>query len=371
MAPSDRSTDAGFLDPDDAILVLEQADLAAQANLPLQPALRAMAEDAPSPGTRWGLCQLANRLDAGEPIGHVMSSLQPHLSPLMQTLIQQGTEIGRLDTVLHWATEQAHRTQILRRHLIAGLAYPLILCAIGAWIGSLVLIVIVPMFNTIFDDFGTELPWLTVRMMQLSKVGLIPGVKLVVVSFPAIVIAMFLAVYYRNSSKLHSSTRGVVSRVLDRCGSLQWLSVIPLIGSMNRLATLAEFCNLMAVFIEIRLPIHQAVRLAGQATSDPWLRVTCERLSAEIDMGTFSPPSAQEMGMPIAIAQMLYGAKSAESLAESLRGLGEIYASRAEMNSRSIGVIAEPFVVIAVVVGLGAIVVALFLPMIKLLNDLS
>src|SRR5213075_1649074 len=95
---------------DDAVLILEQADLAAQAGVPLPPGLRAMAAEAGSRRMQRALLSMAGRLEAGEDLAAVMQTLQPRLTPLMSTLIEQGAQLGRLDTILHWAAEQARRT---------------------------------------------------------------------------------------------------------------------------------------------------------------------------------------------------------------------------------------------------------------------
>jgi type II secretory pathway component PulF len=138
-----------------------------------------------------------------------------------------------------------------------------------------------------------------------------------------------------------------------------------------RLAALADFCNLLAVFVEIRLPLHKAVRLAGKASGDQWVGEASDRMAAEIESGQFESTSAIEVGMPVSICQMLHEATSAEALGEALHGLAEVYGAGAELNSRAVGVVAEPFILLGTSVCLGTVVVALFLPLIKLLNDLS
>jgi type II secretory pathway component PulF len=324
----------------------------------LPPGLRAMAAETGSRRMRRSLRSMADRLEAGEDLPAVLQTLQPRLTPLMGTLVEQGAQLGRLDTILHWAAEQARRGQSLRWQLMSTLSYPLFLVDAALVITAFVLFGIVPMFSKIFQDFGTELPPLTKLIIFVSELG--TGFAYYAYLFWPILMMIMLFIMLLPIVLLG-----------NRVMSQRWSIAIPVLGPLFRLATLADFCHLLAVFVEMRLPLARAIRLTGQATTDAWLRKACVELADEIDEGQSSQSSAVAAGLPVAIAQMLRDSSSPTTLVEALHGLGDIYAARAATNSRFIGVIAEPFILIFTSLGLGTIVVALFMPLIKLLNDLS
>lgn len=352
---TDSNSSSGSLGRDDAMLVLEQADLASQSGVPLAPGLRAMGAESRSKSVRRSLNQLADRLEAGEPLPSVLQTLRPGLSPMMEALISEGTGIGRYDTILHWAAEQGRRRSNLQWQLWGALAYPFFLLAVGMTIASFVLIGLAPRFKRIFEDFGTELPPLTMAIMWISDfaVNYWPiGLGLLVLLLLAAALIYFLTDTARPLA-------------------LRFASSIPLVGAMFRLMSLADFCQLLSVLIEIRVPLDRAIRIAGRAVGDLWLQRASEHIAADIQQGHFSHSSAIEVGIPAAVGQLLSCASAPDALAESLQGLSEIYASRADVNSRFIAVVAEPLVMIITTVGLGAVVLGMLMPLIKLLNDLS
>jgi type II secretory pathway component PulF len=157
----------------------------------------------------------------------------------------------------------------------------------------------------------------------------------------------------------------------ERTMRQRWAGAIPVLGPLFRLAALSDFCHLLAVFVEVHMPMARAVRLTGQAINDMWLQAACEDLAREIEQGQSSQSSAMAAGLPAAIAQMLRDSSSASTLVEALQGLGDIYAARASTNSRFIAVIVEPFILVFTAASIGTIVVALYLPLINLLNMLS
>lgn len=354
MTGPDPKSVARSLNAEEAVIVLEQADLALQASVPLPPGLRAMATESNSFRVRSALNQLADRIEAGEPLPTVLESLDSSLSPLMRVLIRQGANVGRLDTVLHWAAEQGRRRRTLYWQLWTALTYPLMIFAVAFLVTSFVMIVIVPKFRKIFEDFGTELPDMTKVVLQVSTV---------MASFWtwAVILVGLLAC-------------GILITVI--CGSQwnatrRWTRLIPLIGPLLRLASLADFCQLLAVFIELQLPLPKALRMAGVASGDYWLEAASHELSTEIEQGLSSSSSAMSLGMPASVAQLLTDKSSPEPLAESLHGLAELYSVRTEVNSRFVGTVMEPVIMVGSTCTLGVIVISLMMPLIKLLNDLS
>ncbi|MDB5345980.1 MAG: Type secretion system domain protein, partial [Schlesneria sp.] len=409
MTASDHNSDSLPISRDDAAVILEQADLAVQAGAPLAVGLRAMASEAVSGSsvtmpvtfgvlmlvglvvlvaTAWmpyltivlavcvamcaaticfcllsyarelrsqiALREMARRLEEGTPLPQVLASLKSRVSPLILILLERGFELGRFDTVLHWAAEQGRRRRGLHWTLGFALTYPMFLLGVGFVVGSFLLIGIVPSFRKIFDDFGTELPVLTKVIIEISSY---------LVNYWPWILGFLL---------LTSIAVGVAASVAGSwLVTRKWSPFIPVIGPLFHLETLSEFCSLMAIFVECQMPIPKSLRLASRATHDQWLQSACDNLATDIERGHSSDTSALIVGIPVAISQLIREGSSSQSMAEALRGVGDLYSTRAEVNSKLVAVISEPFIIIVTAIGVGSTVAALYLPLIKLLNDLS
>ena len=348
--PVIRFTDA------DVESVMGQLDATARAKLPLAPALIAMAEETYSPRTRRALRQLAARLERGESLSQALDSVELRLSPALRILAERGTQFGRFDAVLHWTVEQTRRSNELRRQLWMALTYPLFLMAIASGVASFLFFGIVPQFAKIFEDFGTELPGITVAVISVSRFG-------VNYWLPCLVVAILLLVLSLVTCPFIWQGHWLVSR--------RWSGSIPLIGPLFRLAALSEFCHLLAVFVESEMPLATGVLVAGESSEDEWLQQTSAQMALDIERGIRAEMAALTCGFPASLAHVLRETSSPKILGDALHGLAEIYSARTEVNSRLTSTIIEPFVMIFTVVGLGTVVIALFMPLIKLLNDLS
>ena len=356
MTPKEDDQPVIWLTDADVVSVMGQLDATARVQLPLAPALLAMAEETYSPRTRRGLRQLAARLERGESLSQALDSVELRLSPALRVLAERGTQFGRFDAVLHWTVEQTRRSNELRRQLWLALTYPFLLIAIASVVGSFMFFYIIPQFKKIFDDFGTELPGLTAAMIAVSDFGINYWL-------PCVVVAGLLLLLVLCTCPFIWRGHWLVSR--------RWSGSIPLIGPLFRLAALSEFCHLLAVFVESEMPLAAGLRVAGESSGDEWLKMVSIQMAEDIECGIGAEMAAITCGFPASVAHVLRGTSSPRTLADALHGLAEIFSARTEVNSRLTSSIIEPFVMIFTVVGLGTVVIALFLPLLKLMNDLS
>lgn len=325
-----------------------------KAGLPLESGIRALAEQTRSRSTRQALLRLSEQLEQGVPLAMAIENTRTGLPRPMSALVEAGLEAGRLDGVMQFCVEQSQRSISLRQQVWLFLAYPLFLMWFALVISGAILLLVPNQFGKIFDDFGVELPGLTVALMQISNlmnmVGLLPWV-IMAVAGPAVAICMMLFGVSRSSQR--------------------WSTSIPVIGRCFRFAALNDLCRLLALLAESGLPLPRALRFAGSASEDHWLARKCLSVAHDIEDG--SPPATAVMlaDMPSSLGQVFRTAENEKTFAEALRGLADIFAAQCFVSSQVINSVIAPFAV-SVVLGLFGITIgALFLPLIKLINDLS
>lgn len=325
-----------------------------RAGLPLESALRALAEQTTSRSDRRALLELSADLERGTPLAEAIQKTGARLPRSMSALVAAGLETGRLDIVMQYSIDQSQRSRWLSQQIWTSLAYPLALLWFGTSICLGILLAIIPQFKTIFNDFGTELPGLTIALVTLSDaVGMFGWI--------AILITMSILAFAWIPLLIFGQTR--IGR--------RWAASIPLLGIVFRLATLSDFCQILAVLLESRLPFPKALRYAASASDNQWLIRKCNRLSRHLEDGDTPDQAAMLVGMPNSLSQVFRHASSDQTVVDALRGISELYAARCSVSSRLAKTIFEPFAVIAVVGFAGITAIAVFLPLIKLLNDLS
>lgn len=345
----------GRLNSHEVASILGQVDTAARAQLPLAPALRAMSEEAPSRRTRRELIRLAERLEQGESLPDALRTVRTRLSPAIMLLAENELQFGRIDSVLHWTVEQARRSRELRRQLWLALIYPFVLMSVALMVAGFLLFAIVPQFAKIYEDFGTQLPGLTAVVINIARFGqqYWPVMLAVIV---------FLVILVLATSPLGRVGRWLVTQ--------RWSGSIPVIGPLFRMAALSDFCHLLAVFVESELPLASSVLVAGESSDDKWLNHASSQWALDIDEGIAAELGALTSGFPSSLAHVFRDTVTPIGMAEALHGLGDIYAARTEVNSRLTSTIVEPFVMVLTVVGLGTLLVALFMPLFGMMHDL-
>jgi len=325
----------------------------AQGDLPLGPGLMALAEEMPKGRIRSGLIAMIQELDSGADLETVLQSQGAPAD--LRALVRAGVRSGQVGEVLAQYVNHARSVTILRRRALLGIAYPTLLTTVGAALFLTLVAFIVPQFKKIYEDFGTELPGITVLLINLSDVVVYAGIWILVIGIPLCIGAwMFM--------------KWLLGDVLYR----RLVCHIPFVGPLLRFCALARFSNLFALLIENKVPMPEALTLAGDGVADAELRAACRNLALDVQNGLPLSRAAYALtGFPASFVQTLTREEHRGALPEALHALAEMFEGRARVQTSFVATICEPFIVVFLGCTIGFLVLALFMPLVKLLNDLS
>jgi general secretion pathway protein F len=360
--PAGAATDAHTPETADIALGIEElAEIAGRiagitkSKLPLLPGLRALAEGLPSRSLRRGLSALCLRLERGEPLEEALQGSEVVLPRHLSGLIVVGVRSGRLGEMMDWFLHHVRRQTDLRRRCRASLLYPTVLLIAGVSALLIGLALVVPAVRQCYTEMKMELPELTVGLLAASDF---------VRHYGPIILAALLIIM-GGVPLLLWSLGG--RPLLDRT-----LAATPFIGTMFRCSSLAGFCELLSMFVSAQLPLPQAVRFAGEGCRDTDLEEKFDTIAQCLEHGQ---DDADLYGRLASISPQLihvFHWKNREAnFTEALQAAVRIYENQARMQINLAGMLMEPMVIIGVLGGVGTFVVALFLPMFKLLNSLT
>jgi type IV pilus assembly protein PilC len=235
------------------------------------------------------------------------------------------------------------------------LTYPVAVAGAAVLLNVAILITVVPQFKRIFEDFGTSLPGMTLVLIGASDLimayGLYCGVLL-------LLLALTLLIALRTPGAL--PLRAAV------------LTAIPGIGKMYLLTCLAQFSRMLALLVRCDCPLPLALSLAASTSQNAWLEARCRMLASELERGESLAHTARYVrGIPHEMRQIFRWSERKRTFPEALEAAADMFDSRASLQSNVIGPILEPFVIVMTGLTVGFIVMCLFMPLIKLLNDLS
>jgi general secretion pathway protein F len=163
---------------------------------------------------------------------------------------------------------------------------------------------------------------------------------------------------------------------LTEAGQRAWahfLYAIPLVGTLLRSARLAGFAELLGILVDHEVPLPEALRLAGEASSDPLTRASSRRVQEFLSNGVPLAEALRGRGLvPEWVAWMMGLGERRGTLGKSLHQIADIYRRQVEMRAALLRSVLPPFLVIGTAgVFVTFFVFALMLPMVKLLEGLS
>jgi type II secretory pathway component PulF len=317
--------------------------------------MRMFAEEASAPWAKSAFRGIAARLDRAVPWQEAIQ--RASLPAFLRGVFAIAERTGSIEQVIVEYLAGSRRTRRARRRVIGALLYPCLLLIAAGGLALGIFTIVIPPFKVMFDDFGVELPGMTMTLIRISDLLVATWVwwaaALSIVSF--ILVGIFL-----------STSLPLAAPVI------RGLQAIPIIGTASLLAGASEFCVLLGMLVRAHIPLPEALRLTARGLRDANLRAGCMRLAKQVEAGE-SPAYAASILPHFGprLVQLLRHTDHEKSFGQILKAHGELFAIQAEAQA-GIGVVwMQP--ILLIIVGLlgGLVVISLFLPLVKLLNELS
>ncbi len=354
-APQPIAASLGTLGGADAELLAGQMANVTGAGLPLSAGLRALSEEVPSRRVRHSLLAISDRLERGQSLSAVAREAEGAWPRYFLAMLSAGQRTGKLPVLLNECLVHLRMTAEVRRELWVALAYPAVLIAVAWLLMSFLATIILPQFKSIFLGFGTELPGITVAILSWSDVMGVVGWW----SLPVLVLVLWLAWIFSEPLGYERMRDAVVSHV-------------PLFGEARRSAALCEFCRLLSMLVKYEVGLPEAVRLSAGSVRDADLREACFDLAQRVEAGESLTDAATQIGrFPQDMLHLFRWADRGKDFSEGLQNASEVLGAQSRVHSHTLAIVFEPAVTIAIGIAVGLTVIALFMPLVKLLNDLS
>jgi general secretion pathway protein F len=146
---------------------------------------------------------------------------------------------------------------------------------------------------------------------------------------------------------------------------------LPLVGTVWRATSLAEFCHLLALLVESDLPLPEALRLTGEGVQDSDIDASCQAMAGQVEKGrSLSQAMEQRRIFPVGLPRLVRWAETRKSLPEVLHMAGAMFESRARSYSTFVGTVLNVICVLLVFV-MVLVVPALFMPLLTIIARLS
>ena len=321
--------------------------------MPLDKALTILIESTPEGAVESILTDLLEAVKAG---GSFSSALQQHptvFSDLYVNMVKAGEASGRLDEALSDLAAYIERVGSIRRSVSAAMVYPAILFLVSVVSVTIMLGVVVPAFETLFDDMRNSLPILT---RILLRVGDFVASNLILMVL-AVASLLSLAIRWWRSY----SGRAFFDRIL--LGA-------PLIGPVILKSEITSFTRTLGTLLSSRVPLLTSINLANQTMRSSALRAAVSDMGPSIKQGAKLSAALDHRVFGPVVIQMVKVGEEAGALDEMLLEVARILEANLEAELKGLLSILEPVLILGMGVIIALIVTGLLMGLLSV-NSLS
>ncbi|MBM4012556.1 MAG: type II secretion system F family protein [Planctomycetes bacterium] len=381
-----RSFAIGGVKSKDLTLFTRQLSILQDAGLPILRSLKLLAEMQKPGRLKNSVMDVCDEIESGATLSEAMSKSPKAFDRLYCNMIRAGEAGGALEVILRRLSEFMERAESLRRKVKGALVYPIVVVCVAVGILTFIMLKIVPQFKKIFDDFGSELPGMTQILISISTWVatywyLIPAIPF---GFNLVIKAIKLVPYGRFGWDLfvlkmpvfgQLVEKNIVARSSRTLGTLL-ASGVPILEALN--ITKETSGNMM--FERLFSRVSDSIR-DGEAIAKPlknyavppfnliamlFWTIFCPGIGALLYLTRYKKPVVDDL-----MVNMVDVGEESGELDTMLYKVADTYDEEVAVLTESLTSLMEPLLIIFLGGAVGFIVIALFMPLIKLIQDLS
>ena len=381
-----RSFAIGGVRSKDLTLFTRQLSILQDAGLPILRSLKVLAEMQKPGRLRNSLLDVCDEIEGGSTLSEAMSKSPKAFDRLYCNMIRAGEAGGALEVILRRLAEFMERSESLRRKVKGALVYPVVVVCVAVGILTFIMLKIVPQFKKIFDDFGSTLPDMTQVLINISTwvanywylIPAIPfGINLIIKAIKLIPYGRFGWDLFMLKMPVFGQLveKNILSRSARTLGTLL-ASGVPILEALN--ITKETSGNMM--FERLFGKVSDSIR-DGEAIAKPLKIYAIPPFNiAALLFWTFFCPGIgvllyltryKKSVVDDLVVNMVDVGEESGELDTMLYKVADTYDEEVAVLTESLTSLMEPLLIIFLGGAVGFIVIALFMPLIKLIEDLS
>ena len=345
-------------------LFTRQLSTLQDAGLPLLRSLQIL-ESQQKPGKLKSILEtVCEDVEGGNTLSDAFARHPKAFDRLYTKMVKAGEIGGVLDVILQRLADFMEKGQRLRRRIKGALIYPVVVILIAVAIVTGIMYFVIPKFQEIFNDFNVKLPALTLHLIDASRwiAGTaspdqrVPGV-IWIIAAPFIIFFLFKVIRKTKFGKA----------VTD------WIFLkIPVIGDLIRKTTIARFTRTLGTLVAAGVPILEAITITRDTSGNYVFEKALTKVHDSIREGeTFSAPLREAKVCDAIVVNMIDVGEETGDLDVMLMKIADNYDEEVDVAVASLLSLLEPFMVVVLGGIVLVIVLALFLPLVSMIESVS
>src|SRR3954454_19309051 len=343
--------------PDELVIATRQLSTMVNSGMSLLRSLYIIEEQTENDKLRNIWIEVRKDVEAGLALSDSLRKHPEVFNDLYVAMVEAGETGGILESTLIRVADQLEKDAALRRQIKAAMIYPSMIGGFAFVVLFALVAFLVPVFETIFKDFGGDLPAITKFTVMLSHLF----TQRFYLLFGGIAAIVFVFKKWKNSER----------------GRMQWdrlkLKFPMKIGDIVQKVALARFSRTFSGLIAAGVPMLESIEITGKTSGNVVIEHAMEKVKESVKQGgsLTAPMEDVPEAFPAMVVQMIGVGEETGALETMMTKVAEFYEDQVDAAVKALTSILEPLMIVVVGAIVGFIVISMYLPMFKVYDQIK
>ncbi|KRW81914.1 type II secretion system F family protein [Marinobacter sp. P4B1] len=337
--------------PFDIAMLTRQLATMMKAGVPLVQSFDIVADGLENKGLQELVVTIRNDISSGSGFAASLRKHPKYFDDLYCNLVDSGEKAGALEAMLDRIATYLEKTEILKKKVKKAMTYPIAVVVVAIVVTAILLVKVVPQFESLFSGFGAELPVFTQFVIRISE-WLQAWWFIVLLG---IVGAIFLFKESRRRSQKFSD-------LIDK-----YVLKLPIVGEILDKSAVAKFGRVLSTTFAAGVPLVDALDSVAGATGNAVYRDAIQRIKNDVSSGTQLQASMRQQDIfPVMAVQLTAIGEESGNLDEMLQKVAEHYEAVVDDMVDNLTALMEPMIMAVLGVLVGGLIIAMYLPIFQM-----
>jgi len=341
----------GKVKPEDIAVFSRQLATMLAAGIPLVQSFEIVGNGNEKPAMQKLILDIKADVEGGTSLHEALGKHPLHFDDLFVNLVEAGEQAGALETLLDKIATYKEKTEALKKKVKKALFYPTAVLAVAIIVTIILLIFVIPQFESLFKGFGADLPAFTQFVIDMSRWLQDNGIFLGAVVGGLV----WVFLYFQKRSR-------PMREFLDRA-----MLKFPIIGPILYKSAIARFSRTLSTMFAAGVPLVEALESVAGATGNIVFENAVLKMRDEVATGQRLQRAMENTGLfPNMVIQMIAVGEEAGALDAMSSKVATFYEAEVDNAVDSMSSLLEPLIMAILGVLVGGLVIAMYLPIFKL-----
>lgn len=337
--------------PFDIAMLTRQLATMMKAGVPLVQSFDIVADGLENKGLQELVMSIRNDISSGNSFAGSLRKHPKYFDDLYCNLVDSGEKAGALEQMLERIATYLEKTELLKKKVKKAMTYPIAIVVVAIIVTAILLVKVVPQFESLFQGFGAELPVFTQMVVNLSEW---------LQSWWFVVLLGIVGTIFLFKEAVRRSQK--FSDLVDK-----YILKLPVVGEILDKSAVAKFGRVLSTTFAAGVPLVDALDSVAGATGNAVYRDAIDRIKNDVSSGTQLQASMRQQDIfPVMAVQLTAIGEESGNLDEMLAKVAEHYEGVVDDMVDNLTALMEPIIMAVLGVLVGGLIIAMYLPIFQM-----